>query len=83
MKLLLLPLAALLVAAAPADDAPYTARIDKVLKATPLIDGHNDWAESLRGREGDARWTTDFASGWPGISSSKAPRSTRCRLPKC
>ena len=63
MKLLLLPLAALLVAAAPANDAAYSARIDKVLKATPLIDGHNDWAESLRGREGDARWTIDLREG--------------------
>ena len=52
--------AALLIAAAPADNAATTARIEKVLKATPLIDGHNDWAETLRGREGDARWTIDL-----------------------
>jgi membrane dipeptidase len=55
--------AGLLVAAAPADDTAYSARIDKVLKATPLIDGHNDWAESLRGREGEARWTIDLRQG--------------------
>ena len=60
MKLLLLPLAALLVAASPADEAGYAVRVERVLKATPLIDGHNDWAESLRGREGDARWTLDL-----------------------
>ena len=33
------------------------------LKATPLIDGHNDWAESLRTREGDKRWTIDLREG--------------------
>ena len=63
MKLLLLPLAALLLAATPADDSVYAARVDKVLNATPLIDGHNDWAETLRGREGAARWTMDLRQG--------------------
>ena len=33
-----------------------------MLKATPLIDGHNDWPEVLREREGDARWTVDLRS---------------------
>jgi membrane dipeptidase len=47
--------------ARPAQD--YSARVAKVLKATPLIDGHNDWAEVLREREGDARWTMDLTSG--------------------
>ena len=42
--------------AAPADEA----RIAAVLQATPLIDGHNDWAETLREREGDGRWTIDL-----------------------
>ena len=36
---------------------PYAARIAKVLKATPLIDGHNDWPEAMAGKAGDARWT--------------------------
>jgi membrane dipeptidase len=31
-----------------------------VLKQVPLIDGHNDWPEVLRGREGDKRWTMDL-----------------------
>ena len=31
-----------------------------MLKATPLIDGHNDWPEVLAEREGDARWTVDL-----------------------
>ncbi|MBT2242456.1 dipeptidase [Sphingobium sp. BHU LFT2] len=48
-----LPFAA---SAAPASDS-YAARIAKVLKATPLIDGHNDWPEAMAGKAGDARWT--------------------------
>ncbi|HEX6397919.1 MAG TPA: dipeptidase [Steroidobacteraceae bacterium] len=39
------------------------ARLARVLKATPLIDGHNDWPDVLREREGDARWTMDLRSG--------------------
>ena len=50
-----------LLAAAPATD--YSARAANVLKATPLIDGHNDWPESLRAREGDKRWTIDLRAG--------------------
>jgi len=38
------------------------ARVARVLKATPLIDGHNDWPEVLTEREGDARWTVDLRS---------------------
>jgi membrane dipeptidase len=38
----------------------YAARVQRVLQATPLIDGHNDWPEVLRGREGDKRWTKDL-----------------------
>ncbi|MEO5866564.1 MAG: dipeptidase [Sphingomonas sp.] len=38
----------------------YSDRIARVLRATPLIDGHNDWAESLRGREGEKRWAIDL-----------------------
>jgi membrane dipeptidase len=44
-----------------ADD--IDARVARVLKATPLIDGHNDWPEMLREREKDGRWTTDLRSG--------------------
>jgi len=53
----------MLLAAAP---SPYAARVAHVLKATPLIDGHNDWAESLRGREGEGRWTLDLRAGLDG-----------------
>src|SRR5262245_28461419 len=38
----------------------YKARVTRVLKTTPLIDGHNDWPDNLREREGDARWTADL-----------------------
>ena len=70
-KLLTIPLATLtllLAAAAPAPPdektaAVIAARIQRVLKATPLIDGHNDWAEALREREGETRWTKDLTQG--------------------
>jgi membrane dipeptidase len=39
------------------------ARVSRVLKATPLIDGHNDWPDVLREREGESRWTMDLRSG--------------------
>ena len=54
------------VAVAPAPD--YAARVAKVLRATPLIDGHNDWPETLRENEGDKRWTIDLTdlSATPG-----------------
>lgn len=52
---LALPAQAAPPAGATADD--YAARVARVLRATPLIDGHNDWAEALRDREGDGRWT--------------------------
>ncbi|SEM71752.1 membrane dipeptidase [Sphingomonas gellani] len=45
----------------------YSVRVARVLRATPLIDGHNDWPEALREREGEARWTMDLTdlSGKP------------------
>ena len=49
--------------AMPVDAQDLQARVSRVLKATPLIDGHNDWPELLREREGDARWTMDLRSG--------------------
>ena len=41
----------------------YAARVARVLKATPLVDGHNDWAEALRDREGERRGTMDLRQG--------------------
>src|ERR1700761_4272786 len=39
------------------------ARVARILKDAPLIDGHNDWAEVLREREGAGRWTIDLRQG--------------------
>jgi membrane dipeptidase len=39
------------------------ARVTRVLKQTPLIDGHNDLPDVLREREGDGRWTVDLRNG--------------------
>lgn len=44
----------------PAAAQDYAARVARILRATPLIDGHNDWPEALRDREGDKRWTIDL-----------------------
>ncbi|MFC3580414.1 dipeptidase [Sphingomonas hylomeconis] len=52
--------ALLLAPAASAKTDDYAARVARVLRATPLIDGHNDWPEALREREGEARWTADL-----------------------
>jgi membrane dipeptidase len=54
---------ALLAVAMPAHAQDDAARVRRILKATPLIDGHNDWAEVLREREGDKRWTMDLTHG--------------------
>ena len=62
--------AALLCAVAPArsasalDDATAS-RISRVLTATPLIDGHNDFAYELKDKFGNKLWSTDL-SGTPG-----------------
>ena len=51
---------ALLVPIASASAQDYDARVAKILKQTPLIDGHNDWPEALRENAGDKRWTMDL-----------------------
>jgi membrane dipeptidase len=61
-----------LASAAPASAQDYQARVAKVLKATPLIDGHNDWPEALRENEGDKRWTIDLTD----LTKSKEPYNT-------
>jgi membrane dipeptidase len=38
----------------------YGGRVAHLLKTIPLIDGHNDWADVLRTRSGEARWTIDL-----------------------
>ncbi|MBU3079514.1 dipeptidase [Sphingomonas quercus] len=47
----------------PAQAQDYAARVQRILKATPLIDGHNDWPEVLHEREGEKRWTKDLRQG--------------------
>ena len=69
MKALLLA-AALVTTPAAAQD--YAARVARVLEATPLIDGHNDWPEALRERENDARWTLNLND----LSASKPAYNT-------
>lgn len=67
MKTALLGAFALLAAIpSPSFATDYQARIARMLKATPLIDGHNDWAEVLREREGEGRWTLDLRQGLGG-----------------
>jgi membrane dipeptidase len=47
--------------AAPADpNDPLLPRLKKILKATPLIDGHNDWPGALASEGKDQRWTMDL-----------------------
>lgn len=45
-----------LLLATPAMARPYDTRVAGVLKSTPLIDGHNDWAEVLRETYGEKWW---------------------------
>ena len=52
--------AATLLATSAMAATPYDARIARVLKATPLIDGHNDWPEQLREDYGDKWWAVDL-----------------------
>ena len=58
----LLPLIALALIASPvfAADDPNLVRARAVLKAQPIIDGHNDWAEQLRGQFGEKWWGVDL-----------------------
>ncbi|HYJ40887.1 MAG TPA: dipeptidase [Steroidobacteraceae bacterium] len=62
MAIVALVVAASGLAASPVGAQDVRARVARVLKATPLIDGHNDWPEVLREREGDGRWTLDLRS---------------------
>ncbi|MBH1998172.1 MAG: dipeptidase [Sphingomonadaceae bacterium] len=66
----------LLLAALPLHAAsdPYAARIAKILKATPLIDGHNDWPEALGEKAKDKRWTMDLTRLDPTVYHSDIDR---------
>ena len=61
--IVLLACAAFVVTPASATPPDPMARIARILKVTPLIDGHNDWAEVLREREGEGRWSIDLRRG--------------------
>ena len=63
MRDLILALALLATPVAAAATDPYAARVARILKDVPLIDGHNDWAEVLREREGEGRWMIDLTQG--------------------
>jgi membrane dipeptidase len=63
MRTLILAAALLATPTFAAAPDPIAARVARILKGTPLIDGHNDWAEALAEREGDARWTLDLTAG--------------------
>jgi membrane dipeptidase len=56
---ILLALALLATPALAADDANL-ARARAVLKAQPIIDGHNDWPEQLRDQFGEKWWSVDL-----------------------
>jgi membrane dipeptidase len=64
--------AACLCSAAPGAAASYEARVARILRATPLIDGHNDWPEALRENEGEGRWTIDLTD----LTRAKATYNT-------
>jgi membrane dipeptidase len=58
---------------APAPIPPAVmARIDRVLKKTPLIDGHNDIAETLWERKGRSLWQADVSRGLAGFHTDIA-----------
>ncbi len=67
----ILPLLAALTLAMPAiaADDPYLARAHAVLKVQPVIDGHNDWAEQLRGQFGEKWWNVDLAADTRKLTS--------------
>ncbi|HEX7946893.1 MAG TPA: dipeptidase [Phenylobacterium sp.] len=57
-------------------DPKIAARVDKVLKATPLIDGHNDLAEQVRGRFGGKLDRVDLRADTSKILADGVPMMT-------
>lgn len=59
----------LLVSAVPAFalDDPLMMRAQAVLKRQPIIDGHNDWPEALRGQFGEGWWQVDLKADSRGF----------------
>jgi membrane dipeptidase len=62
-KLMLLAVFLATAAQAQSIDPAVQARIDRILNATPLIDGHNDLPWELRDKFGSRVETTDIAAG--------------------
>lgn len=80
-RLALAAVVALLTSAAsPGLAQDYDARVARVLKATPLIDGHNDWAEAQRNVAGDARWTLDLRQMDPAKYNTDIARLRRGKV---
>ncbi|PNU05700.1 dipeptidase [Novosphingobium guangzhouense] len=79
---LLSTLAVATPAVAASSPPDYAGRVEKVLRATPLIDGHNDWPEALRENEGDKRWTLDLTdlSATPGRYNTDIVRLRKGRV---
>ena len=66
--------------AVPATDRAIATRVERVLTATPVIDGHNDLAWELRDKQGGAVETTDLAhdaSALPHPLQTDIPRLRR------
>lgn len=59
--------------------AAIQARIDRILTATPLIDGHNDLPEQLRGKYGNDVEGTDVASHADRLASPLMTDMARMR----
>jgi membrane dipeptidase len=72
-------LVALPLTASAAPD-PYAARVARVLKATPMIDGHNDWAEAQAEKAKDGRWTMPLATLDPKIYQTDIARLRTGRM---
>ena len=68
LSMRILPLLALLLIASPGaaadnpDMAATLSRAHALLKRQPIIDGHNDWPEQLRGQFGEKWWSADLTT---------------------
>lgn len=65
--------------AAPTTDASL-ARLDRVLKSVPLIDGHNDWPMALRMNAKDDRWTVPLETLDPQAYDTDIARLRKGRV---
>jgi membrane dipeptidase len=80
--ILMLSLVTALVQAAPAADTDYAARVARILKKTPLIDGHNDLPWEVRERFHSKLSTIDLhdTTGLPVPAGSPALMTDIARL---